>query len=518
MNRPSVTDADTSITTHPDAEKDSKGSFRNILKSSALIGASSVINVGVGALRTKALAVLLGPAGIGLMGAFSMILDLARNFAELGLTSSGVRQIAEAASSDDERRLSVTALVLRRTTLLCGILGAFILWASSGAVSRLTFGNEEKAASISFLSFALFLSVVAGGQGALLQGTRRMKALASVSVYGALLGTTASVSIIYFARERGIVPSLLAGAIASLVLSSWFASNVRTVKVVLQAGEVNREAALLFKLGLAFLASGLLMTGATFAIRTFVIRTLGLEAAGIYQAAWTLGGLYVGFVLQALGMDFYPRLVGVAHDHHACNAMVNEQTQASLLMAAPGILATITFAPLVVALFYSAKFLGAVVLLRWFCLGMALRVITWPMGFIIVAKNQQLAFFAVDAAWTIFNIAATWWGLRVFGLEGAGIAFMLSYVFHALIVYLMVRSMTGFRWSGENLRAGLAFLLACATIQITQRALPHWPALAFGTCLTLVTTWYCFYTLVKLSATGDSLRIVRRILRLGKPT
>ena len=70
-----------------------------------------------------------------------------------------------------------------------------------------------------------------------------------------------------------------------------------------------------------FLASGLLITGATFAISTL-----------------------------GLGMDFYPRLVGVAYDHRACNATVNEQTQASLLMAGPGILATITFAPLVVAL------------------------------------------------------------------------------------------------------------------------------------------------------------------------
>ena len=76
----------------------------------------------------------------------------------------------------------------------------------------MTFGTEEHATTISLLSFALFLSMVAGGQGALLQGTRRMKALAKVSVYGALLGATASVSIIYFVRERGILPSLLAAA------------------------------------------------------------------------------------------------------------------------------------------------------------------------------------------------------------------------------------------------------------------------------------------------------------------
>ena len=41
----------------------------------------------------------------------------------------------------------------------------------------------------------------------------------------------------------------------------------------------------------------------------------GLEAAGLYQAAWTLSGLYVGFILQSMGTDFYPRLVGCCEDH-----------------------------------------------------------------------------------------------------------------------------------------------------------------------------------------------------------
>jgi enterobacterial common antigen flippase len=517
MKAPHLPSAGASTTPQEFPSAAKSGSFRGILKSSALIGASSLINVGLGALRTKAVAVLLGPAGIGLLGAFGMLLDFARSVAQLGLNGSGVRQIAEAASSGDERRLAVTALVLRRAILLCALLGAVVLGASSGAVSRLTFGTDQHATSILLLSVALFLSVLAGGQTALLQGTRRVADLAKVNVYGALLGTIATISIVYFAAERGIVPSLVAAAAATILLSWWYSSKVRTVAVVLNTGETARESALLLKLGLAFLASSLFMLGTGYAVRTFVLRTLGLDAAGMYHAAWTVGGLYVGFVLQALGTDFYPRLVGVADDHRACNAMVNEQAQASLLMAAPGIVATITFAPLVVYLFYSVEFGGAVELLRWMCMGMALRVITWPVGYIIVAKNRQVAFFALEAAWATFNIAATWWCLHAIGLEGAGIAFLLSYVFHALIVYPTARSMTGFRWSGENLRAGSYFVLTIATAFAAQRALPHWPALAFGTCLTLASMWYCVRALVRLSAAEDSLPGIRRVLRLGKP-
>lgn len=498
------------------AAPDGGASFRGILKASALIGASSVINIGLGAVRMKAAALLLGPAGVGLLGAFSMVLELARSVAQFGMNGSGVRQIADASSSGETRRLAVTVVVLRRVVIVCALLGAALLALSSDIVSRLTFGTDEHSTSISLLAIALLLGVLASGQSALLQGTRKVAEQAKVTVFGALVGTVATVLIIYIVGMRGLAASLVATAAGTVVMSWWYSSKVPIAKAVLAPGEASREVALLLKLGLAFLASGLLTLGAPYAVRTFVLRTHGLEAAGMYQAAWTLGGLYVGFVLQALSVDFFPRLVGVANDHRACNAVVNDQVQASMLLAAPGIVATIAFAPLVIHVFYSAEFGGAIDLLRWMCLGMALRVISWPVGGIVIAKNRQIAFFAIDAAWAGFNVAATWWCLRIFGLNGAGIAFLLSYVFHLMLVYPTARYVTGFRWSRDNLLTGTYFVLTLAVAFVSQRFLPQEAALVFGACLTLGSAWYCARTLVRLSAAEDRLRGIARLFRFRK--
>ena len=228
--------------------------------------------------------------------------------------------------------------------------------------------------------------------------------------------------------------------------------------------EVRQEAASLLKLGFAFMASGILMMGAAYAVRAIVLRLDGLDAAAFYSAAWTLGGLYVGIVLQAMGADFYPRLVGVAEDHPQCNRLVNEQTQVSLLLAGPGVIATLSLAPIVIALFYTAKFAEAVDILRWMCLGIALRVITWPMGFIIVAKNSQAIFFGTELAWTVVNVGLTWIGVSFFGLNGAGMAFFGSYVFHGFMIYPIIRRLSGFRWSAANRKTGLIFLSSITVV------------------------------------------------------
>jgi hypothetical protein len=107
-------------------------SHREILKSSALIGGSSAINIVIGMVRTKAMALLLDPAGYGVMGAYVQVCDLARSAAQMGLNASGVRQIAEAAASSDAQRIARVVTVLRLTSIVCGLIGAVLLAVLAG--------------------------------------------------------------------------------------------------------------------------------------------------------------------------------------------------------------------------------------------------------------------------------------------------------------------------------------------------------------------------------------------------
>src|SRR5205823_11716955 len=155
-------------------------------------------------------------------------------------------------------------------------------------------------------------------------------------------------------------------------------------------------------------------------------------------AAWTLGGMYVGIVLQAMGADFFPRLTAAAADNRECNRLVNEQAEMSLLLAAPGILGTLTFTPLVIQALASAKFGPAIEILRWICLGMMLRVASWPMGFILLAKGARRLFFWSELITGIVSLALVWLGVRYCGLNGTGMAFFGTYIFYWFIVYAIV--------------------------------------------------------------------------------
>jgi PST family polysaccharide transporter len=100
--------------------------------------------------------------------------------------------------------------------------------------------------------------------------------------------------------------------------------------------------------------------------------------------------------------------------------MVNEQTEIGLLLAGPGLLATLTFAPWVIRIFYSGQFEPAVEILRWICLGMMLRVVSWPMGYILLAQGARRAFFWSELAANAAQVGLAWLGVLYFGLKGTG--------------------------------------------------------------------------------------------------
>jgi PST family polysaccharide transporter len=477
-----------------------------------MVGGSTVLNVGIGIVRTKAMALLLGPAGFGLFGLYGSIQNLTQSIAGMGINSSGVRQIAEAKGSDDQNRIAQTAAVLRRTALVLGLLGPAVLLIFSRQISQLTFGNAEHAGAISLLSLAVFCSLVSGGQGALIQGMRRLADLAKMNVLGAFFGLCTSIPLVYFFHQKGVVPSLVMVAAMSVLTSWWYSRKIDIPPAVVTLAQVRQEASALLKLGSAFMASGMMTMGAAYAVRILVLRNVGFEATGLYQSAWTLGGLYIGFILQAMGADFYPRLTASIHNHPEANRLVNEQTLIGLLLAGPGVLATLAFAPLVITLLYSAKFGAAVVLLRWICLGGALQVITWPMGFIVVAKGKQGLFFISELAWTIVAVTLAWVCIRAYGLNGAGIAFFGSYVFHLFLTYPIAHRLSGFSWSRENKRKGLLFLFLIGMVFGSFYLLPLVWAAGLGIAAAIGSGLYSIRTLIGLVPSTGFPRPIRRLL------
>jgi antigen flippase len=498
----------------PPAPEKSRKSYGTILKSSALIGGSTAFNMLFSIIRNKAMALLLGPSGFGVLGLYISISDVVRNIAGLGINTSGVRQIAEAVGSGDKERIARTVTTLRRVALYSGAVGALLLVALCRPVSKWTFGDYNHIGAVALLTLVAFFLDVSEGQKALIQGMRRIADLARLNILGALSGTVFSIVIVYFWKEQGLVPSLICVAAMSIVTSWWYARKIKVVAARISWCEVYAEASELVKLGVVFMASGLATVGAAYLVRTLVYRNLGSDEAGLYTAAWGLAGMCINFILQAMGADFYPRLTAVVNQREECNRLVNEQVEVGFLMAGPAILGALSLAPLGIMLFYSQSFGGGVEILRWLCLGMFMRVLTWPMGFIIMAKGERKIFFWSEILTNIGYIALVWAGIKTFGLKGTGMAFFALYVFNSVAVYIIVARLTGFAWSSENRKLALVFMPLVGIVFVSSYFLSTVWAAVLGLMLTIPAGYFSMKTLCRLIPLDRLPKAARKIISL----
>ena len=487
-------------------------SYAQILKASSIMGGAAGINLLLGMVRVKFAAVLIGTTGVGLNASFTAIQGLIGTLAGLGIQSSGVREIAAAVGTGDQAAIGRTILTLRRICWLTGLLGMAAMMLLSPLLSQLTFGHRDYSLDIAALGVIILFGNLSGGQMALIQGTRRIGDMARANIYGAAAGTVAAIGFYATLGLRGIVPTLVAVSAIQLALSYHFARRVPVPKVALTWRQTFAEAGGMVKLGLVLMWNGLMGSAVAYLTVTLITQHEGTQAVGLYSAAFALSGMFVNFVLNAMGADYYPRLTGVASDRIAMNRLVNEQTEIGLLLALPGLLATLALAPWILQIFYTHEFLGAVELLQWFILGCLGRVISWPLGFVMLALGKGQWYLLTETSFNLVHVALVALGLHLYGIEGVAIAFVVMYGGYILAVYLVSRHLIGFKWSTACTRIGLLSLPALGAIFIAFRWLPVWPATWLGLTLTLVVSVLCLRGLA--ARVGTEHRIVRAIAKL----
>lgn len=475
-------------------------SYRQILRSSSIIGGASVINIALGLVRIKVAAVLLGPAGVGLIGLFTSLVSTAAGVAGLGVGSVGTRQIAQATASGDQARVSSARRALFWGTLVLAAAGGAAFWALRGVLADKVLQDVAAASDIGWLAIAVALIVAAASQGALLNGMRRIGDLARVSIGSAVLSTVIGSYALWMWGGSGIVAFVVAAPLASFVFGHWYVSRLPCPEGRPEFRAMTREWSTLARLGFAFMVAGLAGTVGQLVVRVLVQRELGVDALGHFQAAWAISMTYIGFVLGAMGTDYYPRLVAVVGDPAAVNRLVNEQMEVALLLAAPVLLAMLGLAPWVIQALYSSQFNEAVEILRWQVLGDVLKIASWPLGYILVASGAGKTFMAVE--WLAMGafVVLTFVLLPVVGLLATGLSFFAMYVLLLAVVWGLARRATGFRFSSNSLCLLVGIVAASGIVM----AMAHYSSLGAAVACVVGAAAFAVYALVRLAQASST--------------
>lgn len=420
-----------------------QSAYRQIFKATSVFGGVQVFNILISVIKLKVVAVLLGPGGIGLLGMLNSTLDVIKTITGLGLSSSAVKEVSQAAGSGDILKVSSILKTLRRWLYLTGILGFLVTLTLAPYLSRWTFGNEDYTWSFVWLSVVLFLAALSSGQLAALQGLRKIGYLAKSGMIGSFIGLLLSVPLFFFFSYGGIVPSIIISAVCTLALSSFYARKIKTGEVSQTLQESLRQGTAMVKLGIAMMFSSAMAIIAGYLLKAYITQNGGIDDAGIFQSGFSITEGYFGLIFTAMATDYYPRLAAVNNNNVKVRDEVNRQAEMGLLLAFPIIIIALFLMPVLIRLLYSATFMDSVLYVNWAMLGNVFKIGSWTMGYVLIAKGESRIFTCTAVFFNSVYLLLHIVGYNYWGIEGVGIAFLVYYVIHFVGIYIICYRLFG---------------------------------------------------------------------------
>ena len=451
--------------------------LRPVLRATALLGGSSAASLVIGMLSTKVGASILGPSGLGFLGLLQNLVSLAVLVAGLGVGTGLVRDGASALLRQDEPGVAALRRAAWLLFWLTGGLAALLLALCGGPISELLLASREHGGTVATIAPAVLLTMATAIQTDTLNAYHRVGALARLGLFSSLLGAATSLPLLWFWREQGIVPSVVA-----LASSSWLVSFLLARTELPRPTqrpslcEVIQASLKLLRFGAPFTASSLAGVGIQLAIPFLVLHTLDSQGVGFYRAASLISLGALMFLLKSLAQDYYPRISALGDQPGEVNRLVNQQHRLVLLLVTPMILALLALAPHLLPLLYAPEFAPATEILQWQLVGDVLKFASWTISYAILARCGSTTFLVTEVIGGLVTLAAHWIGMRWFGLPGLGIGFLASYLVYYLLVWAVLRRSIGFTLSRENallLLTALSATLATVLPTLLGRAELH---------------------------------------------
>lgn len=402
-----------------------------ILKLMGVFSGVQIAGIICSLIRNKLVAIWLGPAGMGLFGIYSSILDTIGSVTQLGTGTSVIRMLAVA----PRETLPRLVLIVRRWGWALGLAGALLTLTLSPWLSSISFGDYDHITGFVILAGGILLLSLSNTEGAIFQGLKLYDKLAKSSLTGAIAGLLVSLPIFYFWRLDGIVWALVIYVVAAWLCRMYYLPRIDRPDPVPTPRET-------FAGGKEFITLGLYITVTTFATNavgflfmSYLNRTADMSVAGLYQSGFTLVNRYIGLIMMSVGMEFFPRLSQVAHSRKRSGMFLSHEIVLLMLVMAPVITIFITADEVIVRVLYDSAFLRLLPFITWAIIGTVFMAWSWCLAYMILAKNDGVTYLVTELLSAVVALGLNILMYDRYGIAGLGIAYTLWYTFYWLEIW-----------------------------------------------------------------------------------
>lgn len=416
------------------------------IKSSELVKVTSLNGISVGTkvlsglVVSKVLAVLIGPAGLALLGNFRNFMASVDTITSLGFQNGIIKLVAE--NKEDISEMKKISSTLFLVVLCVSILFGILLFFFADYWNLLIFGSTHQF-QIIFKTLAIVSPLYISSNYLLsfVNGFSLYKEVLYLNIIGSILGLALTV---YFAYVYSVLGAILSIFLTPTMLffCSWYFTN-RKINFSEIVSFASFDFSILKSLSHYFLMimiSGILTQIITIAIRNNVIINLGIDSAGFWEAMTRISANYMLLVNSLLTVYYYPKLIAAKNDQETRKVIFGFYKNIIPFLAI--MLIVIYFLRIyIVKILFTTQFEPVSQLFVWQLIGDFLKAVSWIIGLQFFVKRMTAGFIITDVASILTLYGLSIYGISIFGLQGVVMAHCITYVLYLLVLVIYFRKM-----------------------------------------------------------------------------
>ena len=405
----------------------SKGTFYTVLN-----GIAQFVKAISSLIINKVIVVLLGSPALLFVGNLKSVFTILQQISGAGVYEGAVKYLS---GEYKDRQTFILQACLSLMLVGFFISTALYFTLYDQILDLLQLGKNDRNL-IPWLTGGIVLSLLCFVFHTLMQsffhGLKSYKIIVQSTLITALLTLVVSTALIYYANKLGLILSVFVPSVTLLLTycfhfrKSWHFGRVLLYKPfrlfvfqpVLSFTAMSAVAAIVFP--------SVLIT-----IRTLLVEHSGVELASYWEGYSRLSMFMSGLAISSISLYYLPKLVE-ANTGKEMLKVVLWGVKFLFAVAFPAMLLIFLFGSDVISLLYTTNFLKAIFLLKWELLGTFLKLLSFTVSFIMIAKKLTIVFVLSELISGLVFFGLSVLLVEMYGVVGASIAFAGTYFLYLL--------------------------------------------------------------------------------------
>ncbi len=410
----------------------------DIVKVFSLNAVATFVRMLAGLISVKVIAVIIGPAGVALLGQLKNFETILIGLANGGINNGITKYVSEYKEEEQKTKLYISNAL--KITLICTAIIAVILIFGSYYLSKAILLSADYTYVFIVFGFTIILYSLNTVLISIINGYKQFKKYVVVNICGTLFGLVYSVILVFLWELPGALINAVTYQSIVFFVTLWLCRDLPWMKKEYFAEKLDKEVVKkYFNYSLMTLTTLALVPVSRMFLRGYVISEISATEAGIWEGMNNISTMYLNVLVSSLSIYYLPRMSELSNPKELHNELFHCYKFVIPILLVLGV-AIFLLRDFIIWFLFTPEFESMRNLFSWQLIGDLFKMCSWLLAYIMVAKAKTKAYITTEVVFTLLYLVFAFVLLKLNGIVGLVQGYLVNYVLYMITMCILFRN------------------------------------------------------------------------------